>query len=194
MGLTMNTKLAILASVVVSTNAYIGDYRKIVGIDEDNSSDVTGTTATEEPVVEEDPAAEEDLLDEDIDEEEYDDEMDGDFDEQVEPRDTVGEQNDLGDDDELSDPAPEEAETDPITDAAIVAAEDLSDIAAETESDNNEDDFKGTHYIDHEQNQSEGKDIKVVVNDDGELFLQASGASTLAASAITLLAISSIIY
>merc|ERR1711976_281028 len=70
--------------------------------------------------------------------------------EQVEPRDTVGEQNDLGDDDELADPAPEEAETDPITDAAIVAAEDLSDIAAETESDNNEDDFKGTHYIDHE--------------------------------------------
>merc|ERR1711976_75565 len=159
--LTMNTKLAILASVVVSTNAYIGDYRKIVGIDE--NSDVTGTTATEdpvveEPVIEEDPAAEEDLLDEDIDEEEYDDEMDGDLndemdgdlDEQVEPRDTVGEQNDLGDDDELADPAPEEAETDPITDAAIVAAEDLSDIAAETESDNNEDDFKGTHYIDHE--------------------------------------------
>merc|ERR1712170_36527 len=157
--LTMNTKLAILASVVVSTNAYIGDYRKIVGIDEDN----TGTTATEEPVVEEpvieeDPAAEDDLLDEDLDEEEYDDEMDGDLndemdgdlDEQVEPRDTVGEQNDLGDDDELADPAPEEAETDPITDAAIVAAEDLSDIAAETESDNNEDDFKGTHYIDHE--------------------------------------------
>merc|ERR1711976_1085135 len=130
--LTMNTKLAILASVVVSTNAYIGDYRKIVGIDE--NSDVTGTTATEEPVVEEDPAAEDDLLDEDIDEEEMDgdlnDEMDGDLDEQVEPRDTVGEQNDLGDDDELADPAPEEAETDPITDAAIVAAEDLSDIAA----------------------------------------------------------------
>merc|ERR1711976_177534 len=103
MGLTMNTKLAILASVVVSTNAYIGDYRKIVGIDE--NSDVTGTTATEEPVVEEpvieeDPAAEDDLLDEDLDEEEYDDEMDDDLDEQVEPRDTVGEQNDLGDDDE----------------------------------------------------------------------------------------------
>merc|ERR1712111_106385 len=96
--------------------------------------------------------------------------------------------------DEEAETANEEAESDPITEASLVAAEDLRDVAAEAEEE--ESNFEGTHYgLDEiEEKRKQAENVKVVVNDDGELFLQAKGASSLAASALTLLAVTSIIY
>merc|ERR1712151_77261 len=92
----------------------------------------------------------------------------------------------------------EEAESDPMTGAAVVGAEkNLKDVAARDyttpEVKEDEDTFNGTHF-DVEELKDGSDEVKVVVNDDGELFLQAKGASSLAASVFTLLAVTSIIY
>merc|ERR1712233_165668 len=123
--LTMN-RLAILASIVVSTNAYIGDYKKLINSNNDDAAEENNnennTTQPVEEEVEEDDTTEEDLLDEtedEIDEEEMDRLIDAEI--QMEQG-VVGERNNL--DDDADDAAPEEAETsneeaepsDPMTD------------------------------------------------------------------------------
>lgn len=99
------------------------------------------------------------------------------------------------------DPEPEAAETaitgdlaDQMTGSALVAAETLKDAPAKAD-DTKKDDAPASSDADKKDSDEKTETIKAVVTDDGELFLKLeSGASSLAASAVALIALSSIIY
>jgi len=94
---------------------------------------------------------------------------------------------------------PDDTESDPMTDASLVGAESLEDEVSKVQEPKTDDAAasdaeagKGDEKKDDEKSEEPG--VKVVANEDGELFLQTAGASSLAASALAVIAMSSIIY